>query len=122
MAHAQEFWVIGVVVELAFPQIGLGRRDRVIGHLEHHAAAAAAAVEPEHQPGLLGGAAIAIGIEAEAAVIADQHGRMGGDMGKAGVPHQGAVAEHPVVIGGGVGGGRAAIDGIEGTHGASARV
>ena len=62
------------------------------------AAAGAAAIEPEHQAGLLLGAAVVRRFHAERAVIAAHQGRVAFEERKARIPHQRAVGEDPEIL------------------------
>src|SRR5262245_43888585 len=88
---------------LARPQI----RDRLLPpsrrHPEGDAAAGAAAVETEHEPGPLGRAPMHERIDAQRAMGADQLGIEALQEFEAGPPHQRAIAEDPEASGGGIG-------------------
>src|SRR5262249_20277887 len=64
---------------------------------EGDAAAGAAAVEPQHETGLLWCTTVIERIDAERAMLADQPGRHLRDERKTRLPHQRAIAEHPQV-------------------------
>ena len=71
----------------------IGRRDA-----EGHALAGATAVETENEAGTLFGAAMDIGPDAECTTIATEPGQHPLLIGKAGIPHQRAVAKDPKFV------------------------
>ena len=71
----------------------------LFGDPERDAAAGAAAIEAEHQPGLFRCSPVHKGVNAERAMLADQPGRHLLDELEPGPPHQRAIAEHPEVCG-----------------------
>src|SRR3546814_4595269 len=73
--------------------LALGRR-----HAKCHAMARPATVQPEHQARCLRRPAVTVRVDAEAAVQAPEAGRAHLDVGKARMPHEGAVAEHPEAL------------------------
>ena len=80
---------------LARPQIIDHGRGFARRHLEQQPTAGAAVVEAEDQTRLFGRATVDGGRDAAATVIAPQQGRLAGNEGKARVPHQRAIGEHP---------------------------
>ena len=94
-AHLLRRFNIDIRDLLARTEIGKGLVALLGGHTECDAAARAALVEPEHETGMLKRAAMMEGIDAERPVRADQRRRRPLAEGKARLPHQRAVAEHP---------------------------
>ena len=81
----------------ALAQIGDGRLPVTRGHLEGHAPAGAAPVEPQHQPRARGGAPMHMGIDAERAMKAMDRRQMALHVSKARPPHERTIAKHPEI-------------------------
>ncbi|OJY36477.1 MAG: hypothetical protein BGP06_20860 [Rhizobiales bacterium 65-9] len=79
-------------------KIGARRGRGGRGHAENDAAAGPAAIEAEHEAGLLRRSAMVIGKNAQRAVTAAQQRRMTLDEIESGSPHQRPVAEHPEIV------------------------
>ena len=80
---------------LAGAKIGDGLLPALRGNFKSHAVAGSAAVQSQHQPRLFRRAAMHVGIDAEAAVIAPDQRRGAADIVKPRPPHQRTIAKNP---------------------------